>query len=113
MKIGVKVGDVMTRSFIHSNPATSISKCANEMIKNNVGSLIIKDKAKLVGLLTSKDILRVIVGKKDISKINAEHLVTRKIATIRSKREPPGEVVEYLFARYSSFTTRISLTSSL
>ncbi len=87
MRLGVKVGDVMTRDFIYLDPATSISKCADKMIKKNVGSLIIKESNELMGLLKSTDILRAIIEKKDISEMKASDIMAKKIATIKPDKD--------------------------
>lgn len=87
MKLGVEVGEVMTRNFIHAKPDMTLSDCASKMIKNKVGSLIIKEKNKLLGLLTNRDILRAIVEKKDISKLSANNLMAKKIATIKPNKD--------------------------
>ena len=71
MDTGIKVGDLMTRNFIHVAPETNLRQCAKTMIKKRVGSLIIKDGDKLKGILTEKDIIWAIVkkSKKDLNKV--------------------------------------------
>ena len=66
MKIGVKVGDVMTRSFVSVSPETSVSECSKIMIANKVGSLIVKTERKLDGIMTEGDLIKAIAGKKDL-----------------------------------------------
>ena len=51
MKIGVKVGDIMTRNFVSVKPDTSIIDCARLMIRKRVGSLVLQENMKLKGLL--------------------------------------------------------------
>ena len=86
MKIGVKVGDLMTRNFIFASPNTNLKKCAEIMVKKRVGSLIIKNaNDSLAGILTEKDILYAIVKKsiKELDKINAKDLMKTKVITIK------------------------------
>ena len=85
MDTGVKVGDLMTRNFVHVDPDTDLKKCAQIMVKKRVGSLIIKHKDKLKGLLTEKDIIWAIVkkSKDNLKNIKAKDLMRRKIVTIR------------------------------
>ena len=85
MDTGVKVGDLMTRNFIHVAPDTDLRKCAKTMVKKRVGSLIIKDGDKLKGILTEKDIIWAIVkkSKKDLKNISAKALMKRKVVTIK------------------------------
>ncbi|MEM2956437.1 MAG: CBS domain-containing protein [Candidatus Pacearchaeota archaeon] len=82
MKIGIKVGDVMTRNFISVTPDTSISECSKIMISNKVGSLIVKTDQKLEGILTEGDIIRAIAKSKNLSKIKAKDIMTRHVITI-------------------------------
>jgi CBS domain-containing protein len=85
MKIGIKVGDIMTRNFIAVSPETSIIDCAREMIKRRVGSLILKENNKLLGIITEKDIIWVLTKKPrvDLSRIKAKEISPRKLATIK------------------------------
>ena len=84
-KIGVKVGDVMTRDFISISPDVSVIDCAKKMAKYHTGSLIIKDKDVLKGIITRRDIIWALIKKsrKDLSKIKAIEISPRKIAAIR------------------------------
>ena len=40
----IRVGDVMTREFVHAKPDASLLDCAKIMIKRRVGSVLLKDK---------------------------------------------------------------------
>jgi len=83
MKIGVKVGDIMTRNFVSVAPEISIAECSKIMIANKVGSLIIKSaQQRLEGILTEGDIIGVIAKSKNLEKIKAKDVMTRKVATI-------------------------------
>ena len=85
MKIGIKVGDVMTREFISVKPETSLQDCLKTMIKKRVGSLVVKDKEELTGLITERDILWALTkkSKADLRKIKASELARKKVVTIK------------------------------
>jgi len=83
MKIGIKVGDVMTRKFVSVSPDTDVIECANIMRKNKVGSLVVKEDKKLVGLLTEGDIINAIGKKKDLSKIHALNIMIKNPETVK------------------------------
>lgn len=87
MKLGIKVGDVMTRSFISLDPDTSISQCAKKMVKKNVGSLIIEENGAFKGLLTNKVILRAVMEKKDISELSADNIMSKKNPSIKPEKD--------------------------
>ena len=82
MKIGVKIGDVMTRTFVSVTPQATVAQCSKEMISKGVGSLIVKEGQKLIGILTEGDIIRAIGKKKDLTKIKASDIMTRKVTTV-------------------------------
>ena len=94
MKIGVKVGDIMTRDFIAVKPDMNIKECTKIMIKKRVGSLILKEDGKLKGLLTERDIIWAMTKKpvSDLGEIKAESLAKKKIATIK----PSADLYEAL-----------------
>jgi len=87
MKIGVKVGDLMTRDLISVDPSTSLVKCAREMADKNVGLLIVKDKAKLVGMLTEKEIIWALTKKSNLERVRAGDVMLRKLTTIKPSRD--------------------------
>jgi len=82
MKIGIKVGDVMTRNFISVSPDSTVAQCAKEMIGKKVGSLIVKAGNNLRGILTEGDIVKALAMKKDAKQIKAGDIMTKKIDTI-------------------------------
>jgi len=83
MEIGIKVGDIMTRNFIFSNPGVSVLNAVKLMKKNRVGSLVISENNHLKGILTEKDILWALSKKKDLTGIKIGDIMKRKITTIK------------------------------
>lgn len=85
MKIGVKVGDIMTRNFISVKPETSILNCAKKMVKKRVGSLILEEKNQLKGIITEGDIIWAITkkSKKELNNIKASEIAPKKLVTIK------------------------------
>jgi len=61
MKTEVKVIDAMTKEPVCVSPNTSIKECAKIMAENKVGSLVICEKDKLLGIIKERDIVRSIV----------------------------------------------------
>jgi len=85
MKIGVKVGDVMTRDFVSAKPDISVLKAVKLMVKKRVGSLILEKNNLLKGILTEGDIMWALSKKsgRDLAKVEAREICTRKITTIK------------------------------
>ena len=85
MKIGVKVGDVMTRNFVSAEPDISVLSAVKLMVKKRVGSLILEEDDLLKGILTEKDIMWALSKKsrRDLGKVKARDICTKKITTIK------------------------------
>ncbi len=99
-KIGIKVGDVMTRNFISAKPDISVLNATKLMVKKKVGSLILQDAGILRGILTEKDIMWALSKKTDLSETKAIDICTRKITTIR----PSADVTDAVkFMRKAKF----------
>ena len=79
----IRVGDVMTRDFVHINPDSSVFECARKMMKKRVGSLVVKENDKLHGIITEKDLVWAMTKKPDkLKEIKAKDVLTRKLVTI-------------------------------
>lgn len=85
MKIGVRVGDIMTREFVSVKPETSLMECAKIMVKRHVGSLIIEHEGLLKGIVTEKDIIWALTkkSKAELSHVHCKDISPRKIVTIK------------------------------
>lgn len=94
MKTGIKIGDIMTRNFVSAKPDANLIDCAKEMVKGRVGSLIIKDGQKLVGVLTERDILWAMIKKPKagLENVKAKDIATKKIISV----SPSADVYEAL-----------------
>ena len=88
MKTGYAVSDVMTQSPITVGPDTKVEKCASEMKKNKVSTLIIKEDKELVGVVSEKDIIRKVIaeGKNPIGMPVRDIMVT-SIITIEPDKD--------------------------
>jgi len=55
----VKAGEIMTRKVITAKPSMNIQQAARKMIKEGIRRIPIKDKGKIIGVITNTDILRI------------------------------------------------------
>ncbi|MBU3912743.1 MAG: CBS domain-containing protein [Nanoarchaeota archaeon] len=85
MKSKIKVGDIMTRNFVSVSSSTNLIDCAKEMMKKRVGSLVLREGQKLVGLLTEKDIIWALTKtkNKNLDAIKAKDVASKKVAVIK------------------------------
>ncbi|MFH1248750.1 MAG: CBS domain-containing protein [archaeon] len=86
-KIGINVGDIMTRNYISTKPDSALIDCAKEMIKRHVGSLIIAENQSLKGVISEKDIVWAVIKRQDLSKIKAKDIMTRRVVTINPGKD--------------------------
>jgi CBS domain-containing protein len=63
METGVKVYDAMTTRPVVTSRSTNLVDCAKLMAQKNIGSLIIKEGERFVGIITEQDIVRRGVAK--------------------------------------------------
>ena len=103
MVIRVRVGDVMTRNFVHVKPETTILDCAKKMIKNRVGSIVIKEGNILHGILTEKDIIWALTKKsnKGLETISAKDIARKKIITVK-----PESTIDSALDKMNKFKIR-------
>ena len=110
MRIGIKVGDIMTRDFVSANPNDSIKKCAELMIKKRVGSLVILEGKKLRGMVTERDIIWAMTKKplKELEKIKCIEIAKKKVRTVK----PSADIFEALQKMKKSKYRWLPVTSS-
>ncbi len=106
MKIGINVGDVMTRNFISAHPEINLLSAIRLMVKKRVGSLILEKDKVLKGILTEKDIMWALSKKKDLSDIKAGDICTRKITTIR----PSADIYDAILLMKKKKLRRLPVT---
>lgn len=80
----ILVADVMTRDPVTIKSDSSLRECAKLMIRKKVGSVLIAEKKKLLGFISTEDLLWVIIKKQnqDLSKIKAIDISPKKLSTI-------------------------------
>jgi len=61
-----KVSSVMTKKVITARPSMTIQEAARKMINEGIRRIPVIDKGKLIGIITSNDLLRVQPGLIDI-----------------------------------------------
>lgn len=82
METGIKVLDAMTRMPVTVNSSLSVVECAKLMMKNNVGSLIVRDGLDVKGILTERDLTRKVIAKGiDGAQVTASEVMTRDMVT--------------------------------
>jgi len=79
------VGDIMTSPVVTSSPEDHVSGIASSMQHHNIGSVVIMENRRIVGILTERDFVRIVekVGmllKEDLAK----HHMAKPVITVQS-----------------------------
>jgi len=82
-KVGIKVGDIMTRDFVSTELDALVLDSIKLMVKKRVGSLVVEENDVLKGILTEKDIMWALSKQKDLTGVKVGDICIRKITTIK------------------------------
>jgi acetoin utilization protein AcuB len=84
-----KIKEIMVKKVISAPPAMAIEEAALVMYDNNIGCLPVVEKGKLVGIISDKDLFRVLV---DITGVR--HGGNRFYVVMKDKPGVTGEVLD-------------------
>jgi CBS domain-containing protein len=77
------VRDAMSKAIRSVRPSSSAHEAVEKMIKFNVGSILVMDGEKLVGIITERDIISKIAEQcMDSRSIQAKDIMSRPVVTI-------------------------------
>lgn len=106
----ISVGDVMTQRLVTCSPDHSIFDCAKKMNKEKLNSILITDSNRLIGILTSRDILRTLTKNtnQNMKTIKAIEIATKKLAVIK----PSADIAQALEKMRASNFRRLPVISN-
>ena len=85
------VADVMNTTVLTVDPTASIGEAAEKMMDAGVGAIVvIEDFARIVGIVTERDILRAVAARARAAEARVRHWMTESVVTI----EPDTTVEE-------------------
>lgn len=93
VKTGITVMDAMTKKPVSVNPNEIIMNCTNLMLEKHVGSLLVKENEKLLGILTERDLVRMISLGINPSTAKVKQIMTTKIVAITPEKDIYDAVV--------------------
>ena len=83
MKTGVKVSDIMRKSVVTVKPTDSCEKALKYMVELDIGSVVVTEKHKVIGILTDSNLLeRVFYKDKDLKKVKINDVMSHPVRTI-------------------------------
>lgn len=76
--------DIMTESVVTAGPHDGLSRIATQMQRHNIGSVVIAEKGKILGILTERDFVRIVeqVGAL-LEKNLAVHHMSKPVLTVQ------------------------------
>ena len=71
--------DAMTTSPVYISPEESVYNCVKKMINEKVGSMLVVEESKLLGIVTERDMLNKVIAKDvDIKKTSIKEVMSKK-----------------------------------
>ena len=85
-----RLADLMSRDVLAVEPEDTIGFVAQQMVERNVGSAVVTDFGRLIGILTERDMLRAVADRVHSSEARAREWMTPNPITA-SESDPAGE----------------------
>jgi CBS domain-containing protein len=76
-----QLGELMTRDVLAVAPEDTLGEAAQKMADHNVGSAVVVDYGRLVGILTERDLLRAVAGRVHSSEARVRDWMTEEPLT--------------------------------
>ncbi len=83
------VREVMNKNVMTIKPDEILRKAAGMMSNYHIGSLVVVDNDKIVGILTERNVLVAVADGKDPELTTVEEVMAKKVVTIS-----PGKTIE-------------------
>jgi CBS domain-containing protein len=83
------VADLMTRDLLTVEPSDTLGEAAQKMTERGVGSVVVSDYGRMVGILTERDVMKAVAGRVHSSEARVREWMTAEPVTV-----PPSTPVE-------------------
>ena len=77
----VSITDVMTTRVVHAAPGVSVREAARRMGEAGIGSVAVCEGSRLVGILTERDVLRLVAQGEDMDRVLVGDAMTTPVLT--------------------------------
>jgi CBS domain-containing protein len=75
------IGELMTRDVLAVAPEDTLGEAAERMVERGVGSVVVSDFGRLIGILTERDLLRAVADRIHSSEARVREWMTAKPVT--------------------------------
>jgi CBS domain-containing protein len=96
----INLGDVMARAVVSVAPEDTLGEAAQKMVDEGVGSAVVLDHGRLIGILTERDLLKAAAGRVHSSEARVREWMTEEPITASSEtgvEEAVKTMLEYGF----------------
>ena len=77
-----RIGDLMTRDVLAVAPEDTLGEAAQKMVDRRVGSAVVMDFGRLIGILTERDLMRATAGRTHSSEARVREWMTADPVTV-------------------------------
>jgi CBS domain-containing protein len=70
------LGELMTKEVLEVAPEDTLGQAAEAMVERGVGSAVVSDYGRLIGILTERDLLRAVAGRTHSSEARVREWMT-------------------------------------
>lgn len=89
LSASLPVGLVMTTRFVTAEPWDTLGETAEKLARSDYGSAIVVDAGRVVGILTSRDLVRALAGRTHSSEARVREWMTSDPRVVRT--DTPAE----------------------
>ena len=75
------LGELMTKDLLEVAPEDTLGQAAEAMVERGVGSAVVSDFGRLIGILTERDVLRAVAGRVHSSEARVREWMTQEPVT--------------------------------
>jgi CBS domain-containing protein len=79
---GGTIRDLMTSEVLTVAPEDTVGEAAEKMVARGVGSVLVSDYGRLIGILTERDLLRAVADRIHSSEARVREWMTREPITV-------------------------------
>jgi CBS domain-containing protein len=85
----VSIADVMSTYVVQGEPGGSVREAARRMSEAGIGSVAVCEGSRLVGILTERDVLRLVAAGADLDRVLVRDAMTTPVLTA----SPDGDIL--------------------
>jgi CBS domain-containing protein len=80
----LRVADIMSEHVVTGRSNDSLSRIAGEMEQHKIGSVVIVENRRVIGILTERDFVRIARQRMLHGRDRAKHYMTSPVVTVKS-----------------------------